>query len=283
MLLLQNICVQTFAIQVMEILGYIAAILMGISLGLIGVGGAILTVPVLVYLFHVEPLDATSYSLLIVGITASFGSLQYYRRGFVKTRIVVSFGLPAVIAGILVRKLLLPAIPEKIIDIGSVTITNAMLLMLWFSILMIAASFSMIKKAVILQNELNVIRNVNYKMITVQGFIIGAVSGSVGVGGGFLIIPALVIISKFPIREAVGTSLAIIVFNSLLVFIGSAHHDKINWVLLLSLTILAIIGTFIGFKLSHKVDGNKLKPAFGYFVLLMGIYIIAMELFFKKH
>lgn len=265
----------------MEILGYIAAALMGVTLGLIGGGGAILIVPVLVYLFGIDPIVATSYSLLIVGITSAAGSLQYFKRDLVKTKTVLAFGLPAVAAGIIVRKFALPLLPEEIITIGSFTITNSILLMLWFAILMITASFSMIKKTVTPISHKYEMRQVNYTVIAFEGFIVGAISGSVGVGGGFLIIPALVTISKFPIREAVGTSLAIISLNSLLVFAGSGHHENTDWVLLLTLAALAIAGTVIGFKISTKVDGNKLKPAFGYFILLMGFYVIIMELLFN--
>jgi hypothetical protein len=262
-------------------LGYIASILIGIALGLIGGGGSILTVPVLVYLLQVDAVAATSYSLFIVGVTSAIGSIQYFRKNLVNVKTALVFGIPSILAVFLTRAYIVPAIPKEVFALGNLVITKSILLMLLFAVLMIAASYSMIKKSK--QHEDTVDRQkFNYPVILIEGIVVGILTGLVGAGGGFLIIPALVILSKLPMKEAVGTSLVIIAAKSLIGFFGEGG-DALppNWQLILTVTGFATLGIFIGTALSKKIDGTKLKPAFGWFVLIMGIYIIIKELFFK--
>lgn len=261
----------------MDIVGYIASIFIGIALGLIGGGGSILTVPVLVYLFMVNPVVATAYSLFIVGITSAVGAVSYFRNGLVNIKTAIIFGGPSIIAVFVTRAYLVPAIPLNVLTIGSFTVTKSMLMMLLFAVLMIAASYSMIKKDKKKTNTELGEQKFNYPFILMEGAVVGLLTGLVGAGGGFLIIPALVILSKLPIKEAVGTSLVIIAAKSLLGFLGESSETSINWNLLLTVSTFAIIGIFIGTALSKKIDGAKLKPAFGWFVLIMGIYIILKE------
>lgn len=265
----------------MEYIGYIASILIGIALGLIGGGGSILTVPVLVYLLGVEAVAATSYSLFIVGATSAIGSIQYFRKNLVNIKTAIVFGIPSIIAVFLTRAYIVPAIPKEVLTVGSFVITKSILMMLLFAVLMIAASYSMIKKTK-KEVEVDGKQQFNYPLILIEGVVVGMLTGLVGAGGGFLIIPALVILSKLPMKEAVGTSLVIIAAKSLIGFFGEGG-DALppNWKLILTVTSFAIVGIFIGTALSKKIDGAKLKPAFGWFVLVMGIYIIAKELFFK--
>ena len=265
----------------MEILGYIAAIIIGITLGLIGGGGSILTVPVLVYLFQVNPVLATAYSLFIVGTTSIVGSFSYFKKGLVNVKTAIVFGIPSLIAVYITRAAILPAIPEGIFTFGNFILTKNLLLMLLFAILMILASYSMIKKTKPSTTESNEAQKFNYPMILLEGSIVGVLTGLVGAGGGFLIIPALVILSKLPIKEAVGTSLVIIAAKSLIGFFGEKGSMAFDWSFLALITTLSIIGIFIGTALSKKVDGNKLKPAFGWFVLAMGIYILIKETLLK--
>ncbi len=265
----------------MEYIGYIASILIGIALGLIGGGGSILTVPVLVYLLGVDAVAATSYSLFIVGATSGVGSVQYFRKNLVNIKTAIVFGIPSIIAVFLTRAYIVPAIPKEVFTIGTFVITKSILMMLLFAILMIAASYSMIKKSKKTE-EIEEEQKFNYPLILIEGSIVGILTGLVGAGGGFLIIPALVILSKLPMKEAVGTSLVIIAAKSLIGFFGEGGETlPPNWRLILTVTSFAIVGIFIGTALSKKIDGAKLKPAFGWFVLVMGIYIIAKELFFK--
>jgi uncharacterized protein len=265
----------------MEIFGYIISIFIGIALGLIGGGGSILTVPVLVYLFEVDAVTATAYSLFIVGLTSAVGSVSYFKNGLVNIKTVVIFGIPSIIAVFLTRAYIVPAIPKVVFNIGNFTVTKSIVMMILFAILMIAASYSMIKKNK-KETEENIRAQIfNYPIILLEGTVVGILTGLVGAGGGFLIIPALVILSKLPMKEAVGTSLVIIAAKSLIGFWGEGNETIINWTLLTKVSTFAIVGIFIGTLLSKKIDGAKLKPAFGWFVLVMGIYIIIKETIFK--
>jgi uncharacterized membrane protein YfcA len=266
----------------MEYIGYFASILIGVALGLIGGGGSILTVPVLVYLFAIEPVVATSYSLFIVGLTSGVGSVGYFKKGLVNIKTAIVFGIPSIIAVFTTRALIVPAIPKEVFTIGEFVVTKSILMMLLFAVLMIAASYSMIKKDKKTASGENGEQKFNYPLILIEGAVVGILTGLVGAGGGFLIIPALVILSKLPMKEAVGTSLVIIAAKSLIGFFGEGEATAINWQFLITISAFAIIGIFIGTALSKKIDGAKLKPAFGWFVLVMGIYIITKELFFPK-
>lgn len=264
----------------MEIIGYLASILIGISLGLIGGGGSILTVPVLVYLFHVEPVLATAYSLFIVGTSSLVGAWPKYKQGFVNLKTAFIFGIPSIIAVFATRKFLVPAIPSELGSFAGVNITKSLLMMLLFAVLMVAASFSMIRSKTTPDDVNEGVQQFNYPLILLEGTLVGILTGLVGAGGGFLIIPALVMLSKLPMKQAVGTSLLIIAAKSLIGFTGDVGNRTIDWTLLFSVTALAIGGIFIGDKLSKQIDGNKLKKGFGWFVLIMGLYIITQQLFF---
>lgn len=260
----------------MDIAGYFASILIGVSLGLIGGGGSILTVPVLVYLFHIEPVLATAYSLFIVGATSLVGSFAYFKTGLVNIKTAIIFGIPSIISVYFTRAYIVPSIPNHVLNIGSLAVTKNLLLMLLFAVIMIAASYTMIKKGKVLDDELGT-QKFNYLLIFVEGIAVGLLTGLVGAGGGFLIIPALVILSKLPMKEAVGTSLIIIAAKSLIGFMGEGGDTTINWSFLILITLFAVAGIFVGTLLSKKIDGDQLKPVFGWFVLVMGIYIIIKE------
>lgn len=263
----------------MEIIGYLASALIGISLGLIGGGGSILTVPVLVYLLGVNAVEATAYSLFIVGSTALVGAYPKYKQGLVNLKTALIFGIPSIIAVYLTRKFLVPSIPTELFTIGGLMITKSILMMLLFAVLMVFASVSMIRDQKVGSNQKDAVQKFNYPMILLEGAIVGILTGLVGAGGGFLIIPALVLFTGLPMKEAVGTSLLIIAAKSLIGFTGDLGHFEMNWNLLLIVSSIAIAGIFLGNYLSLKIDGAKLKKGFGWFVLVMGLYIIAKELF----
>lgn len=273
----------------METIGYISSILIGVSLGLIGSGGSILTVPVLVYLFSVDAVAATAYSLFIVGFTSAIGSVGYFRKGLVNIKTAVVFGIPSIIAVFLTRAYVVPAIPKEVFSVGDFIVTKSILMMLLFAVLMVAASYSMIKKVKVKKRcaelaeveEDLVPQKFNYPIILLEGAVVGLVTGLVGAGGGFLIIPALVLLSKLPMKEAVGTSLVIIAAKSLIGFFGEGGETIIDWHLIAMVSAFATAGIFIGIYLSKKIDGAKLKPLFGWFVLIMGIYIIIKETLLK--
>lgn len=265
----------------MEFLGYFLAVLVGISLGLVGSGGSILTVPILVMVMGVDATLATAYSLFIVGATALVGGIHSAIQKKVDFKTALIFGIPSVIAVFLTRAYIVPLIPKVVFSIGSFEVTKSILLMLLFAIVMVAASITMIrpqKKSAEIQGE----KKYNFPLIFIEGTLVGALTGLVGAGGGFLIIPALVLLAKIPMKEAVGTSLFIIASKSLIGFTGDLKGDEvIDWQLLIYFTLAAIIGIFIGLLLAKKIPGEKLKTGFGWLVLIMGIYIIVDELFLK--
>ena len=263
----------------MEIFGYIASVLIGISLGLIGGGGSILTVPVLVYLFGLDAFLATEYSLFIVGISSVVGSFSYFKKGLVNLKTAFVFGIPSIISIFLTRNYLVPLIPDEVFSINNFVVTKNIFLLLIFAGLMILASYKMIQKSPELQLQ-PVNFNKNKNLLTAgEGSVVGILTGLVGAGGGFMIIPALVNLLKTPMKVAIGTSLVIIALNSLIGFFSSVKNIEVDWKFLTTISSIAIIGIIIGAQLSKKIDGKKLKPAFGWFILVMGIYIIVKELF----
>jgi uncharacterized membrane protein YfcA len=260
------------------IIGLLASLVIGLSLGLIGGGGSILTVPVLVYLFSVDPVQATAYSLFIVGLTSAVGAYPKYKEGLVNVKTALIFGAPSIAMVFLTRKWIVPNIPTEIFTLGSFVLTKSLLIMLLFAILMVAASFSMIKDSKKKSTgDAKSATSFNYPLIVAEGAVVGLLTGLVGAGGGFLIIPALVLLTGLPMKQAVGTSLLIIAAKSLIGFTGDLSQQQIDWTLLLSISAMAVIGIFIGNGLSRKIDGNKLKKGFGWFVLVMGVYILIKE------
>lgn len=259
-------------------MGYIAALFIGISLGLIGGGGSILTVPVMVYLFGVSPLLATSYSLFIVGSTSLIGAVSNWRKGLVQVKTALLFGITSISTVFLTRKFIIPAIPKTFGSIGGFEITEPIATMVLFAILMVIAAVAMIKNGTASAEKKEETKTSLLKL-SVYGVSIGLVTGLLGAGGGFLLIPTLVLLLKLPMKEAVGTSLFIISLNSLIGFLGDLGHFAINWRFLLIITAIAIAGILLGGVLSKKIKGEKLKKGFGWFVLIMGTYIIVKELF----
>jgi uncharacterized membrane protein YfcA len=262
----------------MFIVGYFAAVFIGIALGLIGGGGSILTVPVLVYIFGVSPIIATTYSLFVVGITSAVGSTSYIKKKQVSIPTLWAFGIPSVIAVVLTKTFLLPAIPNHLLQLGNFKLTKNIFIMLLFAILMLMAAVKMIRPVRISDSFVSTQGNKHYLFTIVQGLIVGMVTGLIGAGGGFLIIPALVNWLHLPIKKAIGTSLVIIAINSLIGFFVHFTQVYVDWMLLLSITCIAIVGILLGAYWSTKINSKMLKPAFGWFVLVMGIYILLKEL-----
>ncbi len=266
----------------MEYLGYLLAVLVGVSLGLIGSGGSILTVPILVYVMGVEPVIATAYSLFIVGSTALVGGLQYAFQRKVDFKTALIFGIPSIAAVYATRLWLVPFIPKEVATIGDFVLTKPIAIMLLFAVVMILASISMIRPGKQTTSNEEQPMHYNYPMILLEGALVGILTGLVGAGGGFLIIPALVLLAKMPMKLAVGTSLFIIAAKSLIGFTGDLQGSEIiDWSLLTSFTFASVIGIFIGNYAAKFVSGAKLKTAFGWFVLVMGIYIIIKEIYLK--
>jgi uncharacterized protein len=337
----------------MVVLGFLAAIVIGFTLGLIGGGGSILTVPVFVYIFHINPVLATGYSLFVVGVSSAVGTLNYMKAGMLNYKAAFVFAIPSLVTVYATRKFLMPTIPERVLSIGSFDIsTNAVVItlvaaivvvalflfirkairtdfrfqkvvwlalpaiimayimrqfvipalpetlieaggiilskdtaiMIFFSLIMFASAYTMIKNkkttAENMQDGSSPI-TFNYPLIVVEGAVVGTITGIVGAGGGFLIIPALVLLAKLPMKLAVGTSLLIIASKSLIGFLGDVSNQHIEWPFLLAFTGLAVAGIFAGTYASRYIAGEKLKKGFGWFVLAMAIYIMSSELLFR--
>ena len=264
--------------DIIVLIGFAAAILIGISLGLIGGGGSILTVPVLVYILEVDPVLATAYSLFVVGSTSLVGSITYMQKKLVDYKTAFVFAIPSFVAVFLTRKFLVPALPDPLFTITGFEISKNVGIMVFFAIIMLAVSISMIAGKKCKDCDENEPVRFNFPMIALEGSIVGVITGIVGAGGGFLIIPALVILARLPMKMAVGTSLLIIAAKSLIGFLGDLSTQTIDWNMILIFTGLSIIGIFIGSALSKKVNEKILKTGFGWFVLAMGIYIITKEL-----
>ncbi|HEY1047300.1 MAG TPA: sulfite exporter TauE/SafE family protein [Bacteroidia bacterium] len=265
----------------MELIGYILALFVGLSLGLIGSGGSIFTLPILVYVMGIPTIEATAYSLFIVGSTAVFSSIQYAKQKLIDYKTAVIFGIPSIVAVYMSRKFIVPQIPDVISTIGNFQLTKSIAMMLLFSVVMLLASISMLKSG---KREENTEKQVklNLPLIAIEGLLVGTLTGLVGAGGGFLIIPALTLLAGLPMKKAIGTSLMIISLKSLLGFIGDIETQAhIDWLLLTVFTAVSILGGTIGYKLAKKTDGGKLKVIFAYVVMSMGIYIIIKELLIK--
>lgn len=260
----------------MQFLGFTLALFIGLTLGTIGAGGAILTITVLVYIMGFSPTDATTYSLVIVGISSLVGSIDYFRKGLVDVKKGLFFSFPAFVMVFIMRKFVLPSLPDVIYTSKNIIVSKDLLVMVVFALLMIGASYSMIvskKKAIELTKQ-----DVNYGLIFIEGLIVGALTGFVGAGGGFMIIPALVLFAKLPMKKAVGTSLVIITINSAFGAIGDFTAGvAMDREFLFKFVGLTIAGVLIGGRFTKSIDGERLKPAFGWFVLTMGIWILIKE------
>lgn len=266
----------------MEIVGYIAAVLIGISLGLIGGGGSILTVPVLVYLMGVDAVLATGYSLFIVGFTSLVGGGRAFMNRQVDFRAVSLFGIPSILTIFLARHFVLPAIPDPLFHIGKHEVSKSSFLMIVFGLLMLVSSFFMLRNNQETSESEKPAEVQQYTLLhlLLPGLLVGFITGLLGAGGGFLIVPVLVLIIGMSMKTAIGTSLLIIAINSIFGFVFSIGRYHFHWNLLLIFTGLAIAGVAIGSLLSQKINSSALKKLFGGFVLLMGLGILIKEFFY---
>lgn len=254
---------------------YVLALVMGFSLGLLGGGGSILTVPILVYIAGIQPVRATGYSLFIVGLTALIGTITNVRKSLVRFKEGLIFAVPSFAVVYSVRSFILPMIPETLM-IGSLAIPKSMALMVFFSIVMLTAGISMLLP----RKESDVSHSVNYVKIVLSGLFVGLITSFVGAGGGFLIVPSLILLLQIPIREAVATSLFIIALNSGIGFLGElSTGTSIEWGFLLQFVIVSIVGMLVGTFSSQKINPNNIKKIFAYFIIIMSIFIITKELF----
>ena len=272
----------------MVVAGMIAAVVIGMVLGTLGGGGSILTVPVLVYVVGLPAVQATAYSLFVVGLSAAVGAVGYVRAGHVNLRVAAIFAAPSLVAVFLTRRFVVPAIPDPVFSLGSMAVGKDALIMTLFAVTMVLAALSMIRGC--LRCRANAGSNRDSKpggtrehgpslpVVALEGLVVGTVTGLVGAGGGFLIIPALVLIGGLGMKEAVGTSLVIITVKSLIGFLGDVGAaTSIDWAFLLPFTAMTALGIIVGMIATRHVESARLRPVFGWFVLGMGALITIQE------
>jgi hypothetical protein len=262
-----------------EIIDYFCAILIGILLGLTGGGGSILTVPVLVYIIHLNPIIASAYSLFIVGVTSSFGSFINFKKRNIVLKTGLLFALPSLISVYITRKFIVHSIPEVLFENSTFIITKNVFLMVLFAVVMFFAAISMLKTPKTIDKDA-IEKEKNLFLITVQIFCVGILIGLIGAGGGFLIIPALFHFARLPIKKAIGTSLFIIAINSLIGFTGDVQNINVDWNFLFRFAAVAMFGIFVGIYLNRLINEKTLKKTFGWFVLIMAVFILTKELIF---
>jgi len=261
----------------LESVGFFGAFLTGIVIGLFGGGGSILAVPIFVYLFKLNPVIATSYSMFVVGVSAAIGTLVNIKKKLIEYKTALIFTLPALISVSLTRRFLIPNIPETLLSFKYFDITKEMGLMLFFSAIIILSSVLMMKPSTDVTVKGNTEKN--YGLLIFIGLGVGVLTGLLGAGGGFIIVPALVLFARLNIKQAVATSLVIITFNSLIGFGSDMSLLVIKWDFLILFTALSIVGIFVGTYISGFVRESTLKSNFARFMIVMAAVIIFKELF----
>ena len=256
----------------MIILGLLLAVFVGVTLGLVGSGGSILTVPIFVYIFGVNPVLATAYSLFAIGSTSIIGGVKGFVQGDVDIDKLLKFGIPSMISVFVTRKYIVPLIPDEF-HIGTYVIAQETVLMVCFAILMLFAAFAMMHEIKVPKQHFS------FMSVVTKGVLVGSVTGIVGAGGGFLIIPALTNFFHLSMKKAVSTSLVLIAINSMLGLLGDWRRINLfDWNLLLMYTGLTVVGIFIGFYFSNKIDGPSLKKLFSYGILIVAALVLMEEL-----
>jgi uncharacterized membrane protein YfcA len=258
----------------------------GLSLGLIGAGGSILTIPAFVYILKMDPLASGIYSMFVVGISSLIGAGRSIGNRLVDFRIAAAFGIPSIIGVYTARKFIFPTIPRKLFSFGGHTMSKDMVFMCAIAILMCAAAIRMLTASDRQRDNNSSNDPVDTRpnawlpaWLIGQGLLVGLITGLLGIGGGFLIVPALYLWARLPMKTAIGTTLLIIAANSLFGFLNSYSGAAIDWTLLGQFSAGSIIGILIGTKLAERMPGNRLKKIFGWFVLLIAAFVLCKQFF----
>ncbi len=264
----------------MEILGYGLAVVIGLVMGLMGGGGAILAVMVFLYIFQIPDIDlVTAYSIMMIGLGATVATIRHAQKGNIAFKMGLIFAIPVILGTYFARIYLINLIPDPIFSIGTLDISKRLFILSILCILLLYASVRMIRSANQKQDSVeSKVADTPYVKVILLGLAIGLLSGLVGAGGGFLIIPVLVMFLHFPIKKAIGTTLLILAMKSFIGFIGDMQAGRdIDWAFLGIFGTLVVIGVLIGVVLSSRVPSQKLRPAFGWFILSMASLILVKE------
>ena len=246
-------------------MAWIGAFAIGLSLGLLGSGGSIVTVPVLIYLVGVPEKTAIAESLAIVGLIAFAGAVPKWRQGLVDGRNVLLFGLPGMVGAYL--------------GAWSAAFVSGEFQLVLFAVIMFVAAFLMMRPPKLEETDEPAIPRAATRIV-IDGLVVGAVTGLVGVGGGFLIVPALVLLGGLSMHRAIGTSLAIIALKSATGFAKYSHvlaelDIRMDWTRIALFAVLGFLGSLLGGSLANKLPRTTLQRGFGFFLLLMGGFILA--------
>lgn len=263
-----------------SLVGYGAALLIGALLGVVGGGGAILTLPILVYAFAMGPGVATMYSLFIVGMTSAIGAARYARDGLIDYGAAARFALPAFVAIHLVRNVLVPRIPDTIVITGGIAVLKDTLVVGVLVVAMLMSAYGMLRRKAILTQATEDQPEPNRRAVRsmVRGFGVGLLTGFVGAGGGFLLVPALALVEKVSMKRAVATSLFVIAANSLFGFLADLVAGKtVEWPLLLTFTGLASIGILAGIRIARRLSEGRVRTFFGWFLVLVAALVTLVE------
>ena len=261
-----------------ELESYAASLGIGLSLGFIGAGGSILTIPVFVYILKKDPLSSSVYSMFVVGVSSMAGSIRSIFNKLVDFKVTLLFGIPSVAGVLIARKGIFPIIPSQLFSIGSIIVSKNMLFMLCLSSLMFLSAMRMLKP-IMNRDQVVQVDTSTTGLLVLKGLLVGIITGLLGIGGGFLIVPALCFLAMLPVKKAIGTALLIITINSLFSFLSSYESIDLDWLLLIRFSLGAIVGILIGTKLSEKIPGEYLKKTFGWIVLTISFYIVYKEFF----
>lgn len=269
-----------------ELFGYASAVVVGLVIGLAGGGGSILTVPIFVYVFGITPLLATTYSLFVVGTTSLVGSVNHLLNRRVDLRTTAAFALPSFLSVYLSRRFLVPALPDPLVRFGNLELPKNDAILYFFAFVMVMAARAMIRNqqpeqgiASTQRSALRRTENIQprYGTLALDGLAVGVLTGTIGAGGGFLIVPMLVLLAGLPVHRAVATSVLIIAVNSSVGLLGDLQHTTLDWNFLIPFTGLSIAGIFLGMYLARFVAPEQLKKGFGWFVLVVAAYIVLKE------
>ena len=266
-------------VQYMEFyssLPYLSALVVGFVMGLLGGGGSILTIPIFVYMFGISPVLATAYSLFVVGATATVGTIRNFQQNIIHLSTGLLFGIPSFIGTYITRRYILPSLPKTLMTIGDFDLTLDLFIMMLFATMMLMASVSMISNKT-KEDESQEIDSSKSVTTIVLGFVIGLLTGFIGAGGGFIIVPALIFLTRLPVKIAIGTSLFIIMMKSFIGFLGDLQTVSMDWRFLIIFSILSAIGIIVGIQVAKRTKAKNLKTIFGWFILVVGIYVVFKE------
>ncbi|WP_282637927.1 sulfite exporter TauE/SafE family protein [Sphingobacterium thalpophilum] len=263
--------------ELILVIGFLLAILVGLSMGLMGSGGSILTLPIFVYLFRIEPQYALDYSLFSIGALAIIGSITPLIKKEIDLHITTVFLVPSILSVYLTKRYLLPAIPQQV-DFDNTFISRNHIIMLLFAFVILLSAVAMISRKRQTAASTAHMNIVQVSKAIASGLLVGLITGLVGAGGGFIIVPSLVLLLGIPLKQAISTSLLIIGLNASFGLMANYHFwAHMNWPILVIFTLITLIGLQLGNKWKGRLDTMRLQGMFAYFLISIAVLILVFE------